>query len=25
MTKEFMELKNEIWSQVYQEYLEVRK
>jgi NitT/TauT family transport system ATP-binding protein len=25
MTKEFMEVKNEIWSQVYQEYLEVRK
>ena len=25
MTKEFMNLKNEIWSQVYQEYLEVRK
>ena len=25
MTKEFMELKNEIWSQVYQEDLEVRK
>ena len=25
MTPEFMELKNRIWSQVYQEYLEVRK
>ena len=25
MTPEFMELKNHIWSQVYQEYLEVRK
>lgn len=25
MTKEFIELKNRIWSQVYQEYLEVRK
>lgn len=25
MTKEFNELKNEIWSQVYQEYLEVSK
>ena len=25
MTKEFMDLKNEIWGQVYQEYLEVRK
>lgn len=25
MTKEFLELKNYIWSQVYQEYLEVRK
>lgn len=25
MTPEFLELKNHIWSQVYQEYLEVRK
>ena len=25
MTPRFLELKNEIWSQVYQEYLEVRK
>lgn len=25
MTSEFLELKNRIWSQVYQEYLEVRK
>lgn len=25
MTKEFMDLKNYIWSQVYQEYLEIRK
>ena len=25
MTPEFMELKNHIWGQVYQEYLEVRK
>ncbi len=25
MTKEFLDLKNQIWSQVYQEYLEVRK
>jgi len=25
MTPEFIELKNEIWGQVYQEYLEVRK
>ena len=25
MTKEFMDLKNQIWSEVYQEYLEVRK
>ncbi|OLN30796.1 ABC transporter ATP-binding protein [Desulfosporosinus metallidurans] len=25
MTKEFLDLKNYIWSQVYQEYLEVRK
>ena len=25
MTPHFLELKNEIWSQVYQEYLEVRK
>lgn len=25
MTKEFIELKNYIWSKVYQEYLEVRK
>lgn len=25
MTPEFMELKNRIWGQVYQEYLEVRK
>ncbi len=25
MTKKFLELKNYIWSQVYQEYLEVRK
>ena len=25
MSPEFMELKNHIWSQVYQEYLEVRK
>ena len=25
MTPEFMELKNQIWSQVYQEYLAVRK
>lgn len=25
MTPEFIELKNRIWSQVYQEYLEVRK
>jgi len=25
MTPEFMELKNHIWAQVYQEYLEVRK
>ena len=25
MTPEFMELKNKIWGQVYQEYLEVRK
>ena len=25
MTQEFIELKNHIWSQVYQEYLEVRK
>lgn len=25
MTSEFIELKNRIWSQVYQEYLEVRK
>ena len=25
MTAEFLELKNHIWSQVYQEYLEVRK
>ena len=25
MTPEFMDLKNHIWSQVYQEYLEVRK
>lgn len=25
MSKEFLELKNYIWSQVYQEYLEVRK
>ena len=25
MSPRFLELKNEIWSQVYQEYLEVRK
>ena len=25
MTKEFLDLKNHIWGQVYQEYLEVRK
>ena len=25
MTKEFLDLKNEIWGEVYQEYLEVRK
>ena len=25
MTKEFLELKNKIWGEVYQEYLEVRK
>ena len=25
MSPRFMELKNHIWSQVYQEYLEVRK
>ena len=25
MASEFLELKNHIWSQVYQEYLEVRK
>ena len=25
MSPEFIELKNRIWSQVYQEYLEVRK
>ena len=25
MTPEFLELKNHIWSQVYQEYLSVRK
>ncbi|WP_313259843.1 ABC transporter ATP-binding protein, partial [Lacrimispora sp.] len=25
MTQEFLELKNYIWSQVYQEYLEIRK
>lgn len=25
MTSEFLELKNKIWSEVYQEYLEVRK
>jgi NitT/TauT family transport system ATP-binding protein len=25
MSREFMELKNEVWRQVYQEYLEVRK
>ena len=25
MTPRFLELKNEIWSQVYQEYLSVRK
>jgi len=25
MTSEFLELKNYIWSQVYQEYLEIRK
>ncbi len=25
MTQEFIEIKNHIWSQVYQEYLEVRK
>ena len=25
MTKEFLDIKNYIWSQVYQEYLEVRK
>ncbi len=25
MTPQFMELKNHIWGQVYQEYLEVRK
>ncbi|MBQ8590902.1 MAG: ABC transporter ATP-binding protein [Firmicutes bacterium] len=25
MTKEFMDLKNEVWGEVYQEYLEIRK
>ena len=25
MTREFIELKNEIWAQVYHEYLEVAK
>ena len=25
MSKEFMDLKNEVWGEVYQEYLEVRK
>lgn len=25
MSQRFLELKNEIWGQVYQEYLEVRK
>ena len=25
MTKEYMDLKNEVWGEVYQEYLEVRK
>ncbi len=25
MSKEFLDLKNHIWSQVYQEYLAIRK